>query len=66
MNEWLLNLFDDLYANLLGQYWFYFMMAFWMGVNAVRTRRNEEESWRYEVITLFCLGIAAILWQLSR
>lgn len=66
MNEALLSLFDTIYAKVLGQYWFYFIMAIFMGINAIRSRRNREEAWRYEIVTLFCLGLAAILWQLSK
>lgn len=61
MNEFLMGIFNAIYAKVLGQYWFYFIMAVFMGVNAVRSRKNREEAWRYELTTLFCIGISAIL-----
>lgn len=66
MNEFLMGIFNTIYAKVLGQYWFYFILALFMGINAVRSRINSKEAWRYEVVTIFSLGLSAILWQLAR
>lgn len=65
MNEALIGIFDAIFEKVFGQPWFYLIMAFWMGVMAVRSRNDRTEAWRFEITGIFLLGIAAILWQLS-
>lgn len=66
MNDYLTNFFDAVFAKGLGQFWFFFVVGLWMSFNAIRSRGNREEGWRWEISAIFCFGIAAVLWQLGR
>ena len=66
VNEFLIGIFDSAYAKGLAQPYFYFLMAIYMGIKAITSRQNPEEAWRYEIVAIFCFGISAVLWQLSK